>query len=106
MRSITRFLLGSLPVTVSAAVVLTLGALTALPAAANQEETMLVITVQPTTTQVNTAMTPAVATVTDKLPSKNRVVDRIIASSSATSVPSKRASRVLQGYEIKLAPPG
>ena len=50
--------------------------------------------------------TPAVATVTDKLPSKNRVVDRIIASSSATSVPSKRASRVLQGYEIKLAPPG
>ena len=60
MRSITRFLLGSLPVTVAAAVVLTLGALTALPAAANQEETMLRITVEPTTTQVNTAMTPAV----------------------------------------------
>ena len=60
MRSITRFLLGSLPVTVSAAVVLTLAALTALPAAANQEETMLRITVEPTTTQANTAMTPAV----------------------------------------------
>ena len=60
MRSITRFLLGSLPVTVAAAVVLTLGALTALPAAANQEETMLVFTVPPSTTQVNTAMTPAV----------------------------------------------
>jgi len=35
MRSITRFLLGSLPVTVAAAVVLMLAALTALPAAAN-----------------------------------------------------------------------
>jgi hypothetical protein len=60
MRSITRFLLDSLPVTVATAVVLMLAALTALPAAANQEETMLVITVQPTTTQVNTTMTPAV----------------------------------------------
>ena len=40
--------------------------------------------------------TTAAATVTGKLPSKNRVIDRIIASSSATSVPSQRASRVLQ----------
>ena len=60
MPSTMRFLLGSLPVTVAAAVVLTLAAPTALPAAANMEETMVVITVQPTMTQENTAMTPAV----------------------------------------------
>jgi hypothetical protein len=60
MRPVMRLLPGIMPVTVAAAIALMFTATTALPAAANQEETMLVITVQPTTTQVNTAMTPAV----------------------------------------------
>ena len=57
MRSTMRFLLGSLPVTVAAAVVLMLAAPAAL---ANTSELTLVFAVQPTTTQVQTAMTPAV----------------------------------------------
>jgi len=57
MRSIMRFLLGSLPVTVAAAVVLMLAAPAAL---ANTCKLTLVFAVQPTTTQVQTAMTPAV----------------------------------------------
>jgi len=57
MRSTMRFLLGSLPVTVAAAVVLMLAAPAAL---ANTCELTLVFAVQPTTTQVQTAMTPAV----------------------------------------------
>ena len=50
-------LLGGLPVTVAAAVVLMLAAPAAL---ANTCELTLVFAVQPTTTQVQTAMTPAV----------------------------------------------
>jgi len=57
MRSTMRFLLGSLPVTVAAAVVLMLAAPAAL---ANTSQLTLVFAVQPTTTQVQTAMTPAV----------------------------------------------
>jgi hypothetical protein len=57
MRSVTRLLLGIMPVTVAAAVVLMLTAPAAL--AGNSQKT-LVFSVQPTTTQVNTAMTPAV----------------------------------------------
>ena len=57
MRSAIRFLLGSVTVTVAAAVVLMLAAPAAL---ANTCELTLVFAVQPTTTQVQTAMTPAV----------------------------------------------
>ena len=57
MRSTMRFLLGSLPVTVAAAVVVMLAAPAAL---ANNNQLTLVFAVQPTTTQVQTATTPAV----------------------------------------------
>jgi len=57
MRSTMRFLLGSLPVTVAAAVMLMLAAPAAL---ANTCELTPVFAVQPTTTQVQSAMTPAV----------------------------------------------
>jgi hypothetical protein len=57
MRSTMRFLRGSLPVTVAAAVALMLAAPAAL---ANTSQLTLVFAVQPTTTQVQTTMTPAV----------------------------------------------
>lgn len=57
MRSVTRFFVRSMPVTVAAAVMLVLAAPAAL---ADGYQLVLVFAVQPTTTQVNTAMTPAV----------------------------------------------
>ena len=58
MRSVMRFLARSMPVTVVAAVVVMLAAPSAL--AGNGQRVVLVFAVQPTTTQLNTAMSPAV----------------------------------------------
>ena len=57
MRSATRLFAGSMAVTVAAMVVLMLAAPAAL---ANTGTRVLVFAVQPTTTQMRTAMTPAV----------------------------------------------
>jgi hypothetical protein len=57
MRSVTKLLVRIMPVAVAAAVVLLLAAPTALAGTCPK---ILVFAVQPTTTQVNTAMTPAV----------------------------------------------
>jgi hypothetical protein len=60
MRAVTQLLVRTMPVTVAAAVVLLLAAPAALAGTCPPTVSAVVFAVQPTTTQVDTAMTPAV----------------------------------------------